>query len=318
MSQQRSATINRPVPCPTPDAFTVNLNFKIHYLPLAIIAVLFMWSYSFIAIRESLQSYTPIELVIWRNVVSIFMAVLTLVLSTKVRAEVKKAYKEDLIPVIFMGLTGVTLYQLLIGYGQQTVPAGTTSLLMMLTPLICLGLGNLVFKEKLYKNIFFGGFLAFSGTLIIILGGNPDIGFDRNVIYILGAVTIQAVYFIIQKGLTKKYSPLTLVVLLVLVGSIFPPVLAYFNTPLSPFEALSISNFGVLFLGTGAGFISLIGWAYVLKSMDVSKASLLMYVVPPLTLFQAWLFLDEGLSILIGLSGLLILTGLYIANKKAI
>jgi drug/metabolite transporter (DMT)-like permease len=53
-----------------------------------------------------------------------------------------------------------------------------------------------------------------------------------------------------------------------------------------------------------------------LESMDVSRVALFIYFVPLSTILLAWLVLGESLTIASGIGGMLVLAGMYIAERK--
>jgi drug/metabolite transporter (DMT)-like permease len=70
----------------------------------------------------------------------------------------------------------------------------------------------------------------------------------------------------------------------------------------------------ILFLGIFCSGIAYVLWAQALKEMDSVKVGAFLYFEPFVTVFAAWLFLKEEITVVIILSGLIITLGVLLVN----
>jgi drug/metabolite transporter (DMT)-like permease len=91
----------------------------------------------------------------------------------------------------------------------------------------------------------------------------------------------------------------------------------YFLTPHAdpmtiPMPALA----SILFLSVFCSIIAYLVYNVALETMDASQVAIFIYFVPLATIVLAWLVLGEGLTVASGIGGLLVLAGMWIAERK--
>ena len=72
--------------------------------------------------------------------------------------------------------------------------------------------------------------------------------------------------------------------------------------------------FAILFLGIFCSGLGYVLWAQALKEMDAAKAGAFLYFEPFITIITAWIFLNERITFLMVLSGMIITTGVLLVN----
>jgi drug/metabolite transporter (DMT)-like permease len=70
------------------------------------------------------------------------------------------------------------------------------------------------------------------------------------------------------------------------------------------------------FLGFICSGVSYVLWAQALSKMDTARVGAFLYFEPFVTVFSAWLILNEHISVVIIISGLIITAGVILVNKK--
>jgi hypothetical protein len=106
---------------------------------------------------------------------------------------------------LFNGFLSFTLYNITLITGQKTVPAGTSSVIIALNPVIVALLAGLVLNEKLNRNGIIGIFIAFIGwslPLSLETWINPH----KGVFWILIASLSASTSTILQKKRIARYS----------------------------------------------------------------------------------------------------------------
>src|SRR3954470_4026342 len=101
--------------------------------------VVVLWASAFAAIRAALEGFTAVEL----SVLRLLVASAALAAAAAV-TPVRRPVERFLPAIVAAGATGMTASQLLLTSGEQTVPAGTASLLVSTGPIFVALLGGLV------------------------------------------------------------------------------------------------------------------------------------------------------------------------------
>lgn len=131
---------------------------------------------------------------------------------------------KDLILVAIAGLFGFTVSQFLFATALRFSSPVTLSLIVSLSPVVVMLLAALFLNEKITRNKVFGVVLAIAGAFLLILnaGGNGSgsSAFTGIILSFLSIVTY-AVYIIIFRKVSGKYSPVTLMKWMFLSNLIF-------------------------------------------------------------------------------------------------
>ena len=72
----------------------------------------------------------------------------------------------------------------------------------------------------------------------------------------------------------------------------------------------------ILFLGLLCSGVSYVIWAYALREMESAKVGAYLYFEPFVTVIVAWILLNEDITLLMILSGLIITAGVFLVNKE--
>ena len=289
-------------------------NLKGWFPGLVLAATLVLWASSFTAIPIALESFTPGNLAVARQLLSAAIVIPGTIFLW--RRELAPALKANFLPILIMGLTGITFYHLALGTGQRTVGAGTASLLINLGPIATALLAAALLKEQLTPRLLVGGLIGLGGATGLVLAGNGDLAIDWNAMFVVLAMLLQSVYFILQRKLSARYSALALAILTIWIGAI---TLLPWGGGVT--EAITLASsrsiWALLFLGCVCGVVPYIGWAYVLSRVPAGRASVWLYLIPPLSILIGWIVLNETPTLALVASGAVILTGVVIAKSKA-
>lgn len=272
-------------------------------------ATLIMWASAFVAIPVAVRDVSPEHVIIMRLLITSSLLLPFFLKSWK--AVYRPAFKAHWKIILGMAFTGIALYLVALTFGQRTVGAGPTSLLLNLTPLVTGFLAAMFLKEPFLKRLVFGGIISFVGVAVLIVGHNTGFGIDYNALLVLIATVSQSAYFVIQRHLSKKFSAFQLTTLTILPGAlmILPLAGGVFN---SLADLTPASTAAIIYLGAGAGLFPYIGWAYVISRLPAAKATLYLYYIPVLATLMGWLVLDETITVSFLFSAALIILGVMI------
>jgi len=204
--------------------------------------------------------------------------------------------------------------------GLKYTTAVNTGWIIGLAPVFMALLGYLFFREKLRIINIAGIVIAFFGLLLLISKGDfSKIGLISNKgdVMVLASAFTWSIYSLINKKITFSYPPLMTILYLFITMAV---ILIPFN--LSREALYSVVNlslrgwFAVLFLGLVCSGVSYVFWAQALKDMDSARVGSFLYFEPFVTIFTAWFILNEQITFVIILSGVIITTGVILVNKK--
>jgi drug/metabolite transporter (DMT)-like permease len=263
---------------------------------LATFFVIACWGFSPTGIRIGLQAYEPGHLALLRFLIaSAFM----LIIASSLRISLPRP--KDLPLLAVLGFFAVSLHHIALNFGQAGVTAGASSVLVQSTPLFTALLAHFVFKERVSAWRWGCVALGLVGAAIVITGDRGIGHLDARGLLIPVAAFSWSVYFSLQKRHSHRYDGLTMVCYTVWAGTVF--LLVYLPGLISEiFNAPLRVNVAVGVLGLFPSALAYLAWAYVLKHMDVSRASMSLYLTPPMAIAIASVMLGElpGQQVIVG------------------
>jgi drug/metabolite transporter (DMT)-like permease len=277
---------------------------------LALATTVVLWASAFPAIRAALQGYSAAHL----SVLRLLVAATALLVVAAVRG-VRLPARRDVPAIAGLGLAGMAAYQVLLNSGERTVPAGTASLIVNVSPVIVALAATTLLGERLTRAGWTGIGIAFGGVTIIALTGEGGLHPSLGALLVLGAAIAQAAYFVGSKPLLARYGSLELTVWAMAFGALITLPLAP-GLPGAIAHAPLESSLAVALLALGASAVGFVTWAYALSHLDVSIAAATLYAVPPIAVLVGWVWLGElpGVSALIG--GAVALVGVALVTRR--
>lgn len=272
-----------------------------------IIAVILMAS-CFVGIRAALIDYSPIEIGVLRFAVS-SIALLLITVPRKINLPNKKDY-------LHFALLGLVLFISLIAvnYGTRTITAGETTLILSTSQLLQVLLAYLFLNETISSRFLSGLFCCFLGVAIIAFQNSFGLSFNLGVVFVLVAAITNAIYFVLQKPLLKKYRPLEVISYSNWIATLM--LLPFGNGVINAVSmAKASSTIAVTYIGIAA-VIANIFWSKTLAKIDASKAAVFLYTIPVITIIIGFLWLRELPSLISCLGGAIILGGVILSSSK--
>mgnify|MGYP000966708787 FL=1 len=279
------------------------------------ISLVLIWGTSFILMKKGLEVFDPIQLGSLRIIIT-FIA-----LSPLAFKRFKSINREDWKVLAFAGIIGSFFPAFLFAMAQTGLNSSSAGILNSLTPLFTLLVGISFFKFKAKWWSFFGIFISMLGTygLLSISGGNS---FSFNIHYglmIIFATLFYGTQINIVKTKLSHIPPVTITVfqffvigwpaLLILFG--FTDFISLFQSEPRIYEGL----FFVAILALVATALALILFNMLIKIASPVFASSVTYFIPLIALLWG-IFDNESFNLSILLWIVLILSGVYLVNKK--
>jgi drug/metabolite transporter (DMT)-like permease len=251
---------------------------------LAVALTILFWGSSFTGIRVALDSFSPGPLALLR-----FTTASIVLLTAAVISPVPFPKREDWPRTAGLALIGITIYHLCLNFGQQTVPPGTTALLIQTAPVFTAVFAHVAGIERLRWDMVLGISIAFAGTLLLIVGQGRTIEFTLAAGAILMSAIGTATYFLFQRPLAARYGVRSVTTWTIVFGTL---PMVYF-APLAAAEwqtATWTAIQAIVFIGVFPAAIAYLLWNYAVHELGASRTMMFLYGSPIVTLFTAWLW----------------------------
>jgi drug/metabolite transporter (DMT)-like permease len=279
-----------------------------------LIAVVF-WGASFIATKQALEELKPLVIILIRQLLGIGLLASIAVQQKRSFAVNIKDHKWIVV------LSCIASFHLWIQVtGLQFTSASNTGWIIGITPVFMVLLAYVFFKEKISAIQAIGIMIAFAGLLLLVSRGDfSSIGIISNkgdLLVLLSSFT-WAVYSLIGKKITINYPPIMTILFLFIMMSVIIGPFTINRENFSGVINLTLTGLiSVLFLGIFCSGIAYVLWAQALSEMPATKVGAFLYLEPFVTVFAARVFLTEQISLLTFVSGLIILGGVILVNRK--
>ncbi|MCH1431673.1 MAG: DMT family transporter [Flavobacteriaceae bacterium] len=230
--------------------------------------------------------------------------------------------RKDYLRIAGAAFLGMCINMLMFFKGLQLSTPINSGVIVTLTPIIILILSAFFLKEKLTLFKFLGIVLGFTGAIILILYGNttqvlnaPNIPLG-NTMLLINATSFGA-YLVMVKPLTEKYSTITLMKWMFLIGIFytFPVTYSEFSEvswAILPFEVIWRMGFVVV----GTTFMTYMLNVYALKTLPPTAIGAFTYLQPLITILYAVITGNDILDGVKILACLLVFVGVYLVSKK--
>lgn len=278
---------------------------------LAFSMTVLIWGSAFPGIKVGLQSFSPEHLALLRMLIASAVLILFAVLRRMKLPEMK-----DVPIILLLGFLGFTVYHTGLSFGEQTVSAGVSSLLVSTTPIFSAILGTLFLKDHLSKIGWFGSIVAFLGVALISFGtGNSFSVISIGIIWILIAAFGESFFFVFETSYIKKYGFIQFNSYTIIAGTFF--MLFFLPGLWTEITAASTSSMlTVIYLGLIPTIIPYFAMAFVISKAGATKATSSLYLTPAAALLISWIWLGEIPAFLSIIGGILTLVGVGLSATK--
>lgn len=285
------------------------------YIKLLLTA--FLWGGTFVSGRLLSGHVTPCSAAFLRfSVASIFLFLLT----WKIEKRLPPLKKEQILPVILLGLTGVFAYNIMFFKGLEIISAGRASLIIATNPIFITLFSAILFHERLDAVKIGGIFLSVTGAVVVISRGNPlellTGGLGWGEIFIFGSVASWVSFSLIGKTVLSGLSPLVSVTYSAAVGAAALLVPALFEGMAQHLGQYSLADWSsIVYLGVFGTVVGFIWYYEGIKAIGPAKAGLFINFVPVSAILLAFVILKEPVTASLFTGAILVSTGVYLTNN---
>jgi drug/metabolite transporter (DMT)-like permease len=285
---------------------------------LGLMFAVFCWGLSFPLLKIALDEIEPITLAVLRYVIGIIPLLILMVLRGG-KESLLAPLRNDWRFFFCLGLVGITLPNVLQNYGMTMTSAHLSSIIQASGPVFTIILAVLILKEPLRSNKVLGTVIAISGTFLLVTGGGT--GFENstvlgNFLVLMSAISY-AVSSILSKKILEKYDPLAVATVSMLLGTMILAVFMVFESPAKKVPAISLDYWIiVVVLALLPGSLALLIWYKILKTAELSRIILFIYLIPVFATAIAYVWPGEIIELSTILFAFLIVCGVAIAQYE--
>ena len=247
-----------------------------------------------------------------------------------------KSWRDELL-MVALGVTGGSLYFLTENSSMNYTTTTNTSLIVSLSPLVATFLISLFYQsQRLNRVQIVGTLMAALGVVIVVLNGHFVLHLSPlGDSLAFGAALCWGFYSLLMIPAGQRYDTAFITRKVFFYGllSMIPyymlrpeetwiftsSVFQFFSSS----DTTSILNFfnspillNLLFLGCIASMGCFLAWNWVLKKLGAVVATNYVYFNPVTTILFAWAILSEQITVFFLLGTVLILQGMYLADRK--
>ena len=198
----------------------------------------------------------------------------------------RAAYKDLLLTTFW-----ITFIFTLIFIGMRYTTAGNMAVIVFLQVLFSYLYFNVFGKEKMETIHLMGVVIMGTGALIILFPENFE--FNKGDWLILASAAAAPIVNLYQKRARVYCSSETILGFRTVVGLPFVALLAYLLEPSVSYDNFMSALPYLFLIATGVYVVSKIMWIEALNRMSITKLSAMLALLPVMTLFFAYLYLDE-------------------------
>ena len=273
------------------------------------------WSFSFIWFKQANQTFYPITIVFIRLTFSAVLLTVFLLLTKNFM----KIQKKDRKLFVILALFEPFFYFIGESYGLTYVSATVCSVLISTIPVFATIGAWLLFSEKLKIINYAGIILSFIGVLIFILNSDGSVSFNlKGLALLMFAVLCAVGYNLTLSRLVGNYTPVYIVNVQNVIGAVlFLPlflILDFKNFIATP---LSFSLFRpIIELAVFASCGAFILFAYSVKKIGITKATVFSNFIPVFTAIFSFILLGEKLTVQ-NITGMaVVIAGLFMSQMN--
>ena len=198
----------------------------------------------------------------------------------------KAAYKD-----LFLTTFWITFIFTFIFIGMRYTTAGNMAVIVFLQVLFSYLYFNVFGNEKMETIHLSGAVIMGVGALLILFP--EDFAFNKGDWLILISAAAAPIVNLYQKRARSYCSAETILGFRTVVGLPFVALLAYFSEPSVSYEDFMSALPYIFLIAIGIYVASKIMWIEALNRMSITKLSAMLALLPMMTLFFAYIYLDE-------------------------
>lgn len=287
-------------------------------IALAVLATI-IWSGNFVISRGVSQKIGPVSLAFYRWLTATLIIAPFAWRKYKVEKEIVRANIRYIGWVAFTGIAVFNTFVYVAGHYTTAINMaliGTTS-----SPIFATIMAVIFLKEKLNSFSIIGIITCIVGILLLLSKGSlqtlASFHFSTGDIWVLAGAFAFAVYNILARKKPGNISSLNFLFVIFAAGTLM--LLPFFIAELfwgAPTQWNYFLFAAILYLGAGTSVIAFLCWNFALHKLGAGRTVLFGNLIPLFSTLEAIWLLGEKINHIHIISGILVITGLILANTK--
>jgi drug/metabolite transporter (DMT)-like permease len=294
---------------------------------LVLVVVNLMWAFQYSGARIATRKLGPITVTLLpMAMATVLLSLLLLSSRRKGSGEVSRergSFGRQLLGFVVLGIGGCFVGQVCLTSGVKRSLASNASVITLVIPVLTAFLATLLVGEKMSRLLWISFALAIAGVLLVsdvdwrtvhIFRGKYLAG---NALILVGCFG-SAFYNAFSKRLLRIFTPLEVLVYSFIVADVALFVAMLVREPLSWQQLSSLGLAVWLSLGMIAIFSltsAMVLFFWVIKRIDLTRASLSIYLLPVFGVLISTLTLKEKIRWELLAGGMLVFVGTFLATK---
>lgn len=278
-----------------------------------------IWSGNFLVARGLTDAIPPVTLAFYRWLTAVLVFAPFAVRGGVRDWPLVRQHKGYMAVTAFVG---VTCFNTFIYIAGHTTSAMNLSLIAITFPVFVVAISRVLFNELLSVKRVSGMVLVLLGVVCLITRGEVArllaIRFAAGDLWMLAAAVLFAVFSILLKQKPADISVYSFQFVLFVMGLLFLLPFFIWEQTREPGLFLNRSTLpAVLYVGVFASLCAFLLWQRAIGILGPARAGMIYYTLPLFSGFLAFLFLGERIGLVHGVSLVLILTGIFLANQAS-
>lgn len=202
------------------------------------------------------------------------------------------------------------------------ISAGVEALVITLVPVTTAAMGHLFLREKLAPAQVAGLALGITGTTLLIASGDSGLGDDSGNTLIGGGLALGGVLFGSLSGiLSRRFAPLhdttALSMPMFVSGALVAAIAGWLAADIKPSSLTTRSWQLLVLLALASTLLPFVATLWASRHATAAKVALTAYVAPLIGVVGGAVLLDEVITPVIAVGGLLTLTGVVMVGRTS-
>jgi len=283
------------------------------WVEISLLLTVFFFGSNFVAVKLVVEDVPPLLFA----AVRFTAAGLLLYLLLRLIEPATRLKRKDLLPVLGLGVVGITLTQSVFTIGVSLTTAANTALIYSTAPVWGMLLGFFLGLEKPRLSGIAGVGLCLIGVATIVYGGLELDGTSLpGDALILAAAVCWGSYTMLSLGLLRRYSPLAVAAYPMVLGGLAAFPLSALDLDVDVTSLDGTVWFAALYSTLCSSAFGFAAWQRGVSRVGANRVLVYQYLVAVTGVSAGILLLDESFGFQQVLGAAIVLAGVYLARRR--